>query len=145
MAPATQRADSEPTVGSSPAAVPAVSLHRPDGMVLSTANLYFTSHDALGAHVFRTAQTASPGQEAELYREPPGNRFGDIVFANVGGVFFGYFWAVNSSGQSLIKRVPLTGSDVATVLTPPINDIDIVNSHHNLATDGVNLYWQDVS
>jgi hypothetical protein len=48
-----------------------VSLRRPGGMILSTGNLYFTSHDELGAHVFRTAQTSSPGQEAELYREPP--------------------------------------------------------------------------
>ena len=28
------------------------------------------------------------------------------------------------------------------MLTPPVNDIDIVNSYHNLATDGVSLYWQ---
>jgi hypothetical protein len=31
------------------------------------------------------------------------------------------------------------------VLTPDLDDIDIVNSHHNLATDGVNLYWQELS
>jgi hypothetical protein len=62
----------------------------------------------------------------------------------VGGTFFGYFFA-ESFGQATIKRILLTGSQVATVLIPPINDIDIVNSHHNLATDGVNLYWQDVS
>jgi hypothetical protein len=122
-----------------------VSFHQPAGMVLSTANLYFTSNDAQGAHVFRTAQTGHPGQEAELYHEPPGNRFGDIVFANVGGQFYGYFWAADSSGHSFIKRVPLSGSPVATVLTPPINDIDIINSHHNLATDGVQLYWQQAS
>ena len=65
---------------------PVVSFHQPDGMILSTGNLYFTSHDALGAHVFRTAQTSSPGQEIDCISEPPGNRFGDIVFANVGGV-----------------------------------------------------------
>jgi hypothetical protein len=123
----------------------AITLRQPGGMILSTANLYFTSHDELGAHVYRTAQTSSPGQEAELYREPPGNRFGDIVFANVGGVFYGYFWVVNNSGRSFIKRVPLTGAPEAKVLTPPQPDIDIVNSHHNLVTDGVSLYWQDVS
>lgn len=127
------------------AAQPLVSFHAPDGMILSTGNIYFTSHDAAGAHVFRTGQTSIPGQEFEIYRELPGNRFGDIVFANVGGVFFGYFFAENSSGQVTIKRILLTGSLVATVLTPPINDIDIVNSHHNLATDGAYLYWQDVS
>ena len=121
-----------------------VSYHRPDGMILSTGNLYFTSHDVFGAHVFRMAQTSIPGQEIELYHEPVGNRFGDIVFANVGGVYYGYFWA-QSGGNATIKRILLTGSQVATVLTPPINDIDIVNSHHNLATDGVGLYWQEAS
>lgn len=122
-----------------------ISRRRPDGMILSTGNLYFTSHDALGAQVFRTGQTSRAGEEIKLYSEPPGNRFGDIVFAQVGGVYFGYFFARNSVAGVFIKRVPLTGSSVATVLTPPLTNIDIVNSHHNLATDGVNLYWQDVS
>jgi glucuronoarabinoxylan endo-1,4-beta-xylanase len=122
-----------------------VSIHQPDGMILSTGNIYFTSHDAAGAHVLRTAQTSTPGQEIELYREGPGNRFGDIVFAKIGDVYYGYFWTTNSTGKSIIKRILLTGSKVATVLTPALNNIDIVNSHHNLATDGVNLYWQDVS
>jgi len=124
---------------------PFVSFHKPDGMILSTGNIYFTSHDAFGAHVFRTGQTSIPGQEIELYHEPPGNQFGDIVFADVGGVYYGYFFAVNSLAQYTIKRILLTGSQVATVLTPAFNNIEIVNSHHNLATDGVNLYWQDVS
>jgi hypothetical protein len=114
-------------------------------MILSTGNIYFTSHDAAGAHVFRTGQTSTPGQEIELYKEGPGNRFGDIVFAKIGDIYYGYFWATNSTGKSSLKRILLTGSKVATVLTPALNNIDIVNSHHNLATDGVNLYWQDVS
>ena len=130
----------EPSVASA-----VVSFHAPDGMILSTGNIYFTSHDSAGAHVFRTSQTSIAGQEIELYHEPPGSRFGDIVFANVGGTFFGYFFADNGFGQATIKRILLTGSQIAMVLTPPINNIDIVNSHHNLATDGVNLYWQDVS
>jgi glucuronoarabinoxylan endo-1,4-beta-xylanase len=122
-----------------------VSLHKPDGMILSTGNIYFTSHDAAGAHVFRTAQTSTPGQEIELYSEGPGNRFGDIVFAKIGGVYYGYFWAMKNTGKSTIKRISLTGSTVATVLTPDLDNIDIVNSRHNLATDGVSLYWQDLS
>lgn len=124
---------------------PMVSFRAPDGMILSTGNIYFTTHDAAGAHVFRTGQTSLPGQEIEIYHEPPGSRFGDIVFANVGGVFFGYFFATNGSGSATIKRILLTGSAVAAVLTPPINDIDIANSHHNLVTDGAFLYWQDGS
>jgi O-glycosyl hydrolase len=122
-----------------------VSLHQPDGLILSTGNIYFTSHDAAGAHVFRTAQTSTPAQEIELYSEGLGNRFGDIVFAKIGDEYYGYFWATNGTGKATIKRILLTGSQVATVLTPDLNNIDIVNSHHNLATDGVNLYWQDVS
>lgn len=117
-----------------------------DGMVLSTGNIYFTSHDATGAHVFRTGQTSRPGQEIELYREGGGSRFGDIVWANVGGNFFGYFWVQQSDGTSVIKRIPLAGfSTTAQTLSPPVSNIDIVNSHHNLTTDGHSLYWQDAS
>src|SRR5258708_37913436 len=67
-----------------------VSSRKPDGLILSTGNLYFTSPDAAGATVWRTAQSSIPGQEGVLYWEP-GARFGDIVFAQVDGSFFGYF------------------------------------------------------
>ena len=66
------------------------------------------------------------------------------VDRRVGGVYYGYFFA-QTSGGAVIKRLLLTGSPTATVLTRPINNIDIVNSHPNLVTDGVNLYWQDGS
>ncbi|MBI3941420.1 MAG: hypothetical protein HY326_00275 [Chloroflexi bacterium] len=116
-----------------------VSTRKPDGMILSTGNLYFTSHDASTASVWRTAQSSSPGQEILLYSEP-GARFGDIVFAQVNGVYWGYFFAENASGLS-IKRVSLTGGAATTLAT--ITNVDIANSHRNLVTDGVNLYWQD--
>jgi hypothetical protein len=116
-----------------------VSFRKPDGLILSTGNLYFTSHDAAGAAVWRTSQTSVAGQETVLYWEP-GARFGDIVFAQVGGAFFGYFFASNASGLT-IKRVSLTGGP-ATVLTT-ITNVDIGNSHRNLLTDGVSLFWQD--
>ena len=116
-----------------------VSFRKPDGLILSTGNLYFTSHDAAGATVWRTSQTSVPGQETVLYWEA-GARFGDIVFAQVGGAFFGYFFVQNASGIT-IKRVSLTGGP-ATVLTT-VTNVDIANSHRNLVTDGVNLYWQD--
>jgi hypothetical protein len=117
-----------------------VSFRKPDGLILSTGNLYFTSHDGATASVWRTAQGASSGQEMLLYSEP-GARFGDIVFAQVDGVWWGYFWAQTAVGGA-IKRVPLTGG-TATTLTTATN-IDVVNSHRNLLADGVNLYWQDV-
>jgi hypothetical protein len=121
-----------------------VSFRKPDGLILSEGNLYFTSHDAAGAAVWRTSQTSIPGQETVLYWEQ-GAIFGDIVFAKVDGVFFGYFFAEkpppNFTGI-MIKRIPLTGG-TATVLANAGGNIDIENSHRNLVTDGVNLYWQD--
>lgn len=121
-----------------------VSFRKPDGMILSEGNLYFTSHDAAGATVWRTAQTSSPGQETVLYWEA-GATFGDIVFAKVDGNFFGYFFAFRRSNRSeiTIKRVPLTGGTAIVLAT--LKDIDVENDHRNLLTDGVNLYWQDVS
>ena len=118
-----------------------VSFRKPDGLILSTGNLYFTSHDAAGAAVWRTAQSSIPGQEGVLYWEQ-GARFGDIVFAQVDGVFFGYFFATSGFGAEItIKRVPLAGG-TATVLAT-LTNVDVANSHRNLITDGVNLYWQD--
>jgi hypothetical protein len=118
-----------------------VSNRKPDGLILSTGNLYFTSHDASGAQVFRAAQSSSPGQEIVLYHEP-GARFGDIVYALVDGIWFGYFLAERANVIT-IKRVPLTGGAGTTLTT--VTNVDIANSHRNLVTDGVNLYWQDVN
>lgn len=119
-----------------------VSMRKPDGLILSEGNIYFTSHDASLATVWRTAQGSSPGQESVLYCEPNAV-FGDIVFAKVNGDFFGYFLATTKTGAPItIKRVPLTGG-TATVLANVGNNIDVANSHRNLVTDGVNLYWQD--
>ena len=81
-----------------------IAQHVADGMVLSTANIYFTAHDNAGARVFRTAQSATPGQEAELCQEL-NCRFGDIVFANVDDVFYGYFFAL-ADGSSDAQTAP---------------------------------------
>lgn len=126
-----------------PAASPTphlISLRKPDGLILSTGNVYFTSHDAAGATVWRTSQTSIPGQETVLYWEP-GAKFGDIVFAQVDGAFFGYFFALKA-GVLTIRRVSLTGGPATVLATIPTN-VDIENSHRNLITDGVNIYWQD--
>lgn len=116
-----------------------VSSRKPSGLILSTGNLYFTSHDAAGAAVWRTSQTAVPGQESILYWEQ-GAKFGDIVFAQVNGAFFGYFFA-EKGGVISIKRVPLSGGNATTLVN--VTSIDIANSRRNLVTDGINLYWQD--
>lgn len=119
-----------------------ISLRKPDGMILSTGNLYFTSHDATRATVWRTSQTSSPGQETALFSEP-GALFGDIVFAKVDGAFFGYFLAMKA-GVITIRRVSLTGGPAMILATIP-NSLAIDQSRRNLVTDGVNIYWQDVS
>jgi hypothetical protein len=116
-----------------------VCFRRPDGLILSTGNLYFTSHAASTASVWRAAQSAIPGQEILLYSEADA-RFGDIVFAEVDGAFFGYFFA-EKGGVITIRRVPLTGGAATVVAT--VTNVDVANSHRNLVTDGVNLYWQD--
>jgi hypothetical protein len=127
-----------------------VSFRQPDGLILSTGNLYFTSHDANTAAVWRAAQGSSPGQEILLYSEA-GARFGDIVYAQVDGTWWGYFFATKTgkAGNITIKRVALTGGAAIDLPTVPpttaITDIDVANSHRNLVTDGVNLYWQDVN
>jgi hypothetical protein len=118
-----------------------VSSRKPDGLILSTGNIYFTSHNASGATVWRTSQTSIPGQERLLYAES-GSTFGDIVFAQVNGVFFGYFFAKNGAIIT-IKRVPLAGGPAITLKY--VNGVDVDNTHRNLVTDDVNLYWQDVS
>jgi hypothetical protein len=118
-----------------------VSYRKPDGFILSTGNLYFTYHDAATASVWRAAQTAVPGQEILLYSEP-GAVFGDIVFAQVGGAWWGFFFSTAPGGSAVIKHVPLTGGAAAVLTT--VNNVDIANSHRNLVTDGTNLYWQDV-
>jgi hypothetical protein len=54
----------------SPSISQLVSYRKPDGLILSTGNLYFTYHDAATASVWRAAQSAVPGQEILLYSEP---------------------------------------------------------------------------
>jgi hypothetical protein len=121
-----------------------VSSRQPDGLVLSTGNVYFTSHDASSATVWRTGRTSQHGQEIALYVEP-GGRFGDIVFAQVNGVWFGYFFDQRPGGVVTIKRVPLAGGPaVDLAFSPPVSNIDVASTHHNLVTDGTTLYWQEV-
>jgi hypothetical protein len=93
----------------SPSTSELVSYRNPDGLISSTGDLYFTYHDATTASVWRAAQSALPGQEIQLYSEPCA-RFGDIIFAQVDGTFWEYFFSTNGGATATIKRVPLTGS-----------------------------------
>lgn len=73
-----------------------------DGMVLSTGNLYFTTHDITGATVYRAAQSASPGEASKL-AHLAGATFGDIVFAQDGAEFFAYFLETDAEGSTIRK------------------------------------------
>jgi hypothetical protein len=127
----------------------AVSFRKPTGMILATGSgLYFTSREGTTAHVWRTTQSATPGQEVSVYAED-GTTFGDIVYTRTGGIDTGYFFARKdtppSDGIITIKRVPLAGG--AAVDLPMTNhkifNVDILSSHRNLVTDGVFLFWQE--
>ena len=133
--------EGEGEVGSTSAALTSglVATRPVDGIVMSTGNIYFTSHDATGASVWRTAQTSSPGQELPLYTEA-GARFGDIVWAQVGGIYWGYFLA-QVGGTTTVRRVSLAGGS-ASVLATVSGNIDIANTHRNLVTDGTSLFFQ---
>ncbi|HTQ41504.1 MAG TPA: hypothetical protein VMI75_02030 [Polyangiaceae bacterium] len=141
----------------------------PDGITYSTGNVYFTTHHTglivygggagAGAEpstalrlplittssVMRTSKYSVPGQEITLWSEQ-GSRFGDIVWALVGGNYYGYFLSQNlSTSVVTIKRVPLAGGTAVDIAGGIGTDIDIVNGHHLLDTDGTNLYWQDAT
>ena len=142
-----------------------VSSRQPDGLIVSTGNIYFTTHDRCGGHVWRTGQTSSPGQEIQIYGDSF-SQFGDIVYAKIGNDFFGYFFAaggrfahacdvkngapaaargaaVNGSLFTTysIRRIPLAGGPAVTLKV--LSNLDIEKSHRNLVTDGYFLYWQD--
>lgn len=140
----------------------------PDGITYSTGNVYFTTHHTgliiyggaepvaepstalrlpliTTASVMRTGKYSVPGQEITLWSEQ-GSRFGDIVWALVGGTYYGYFLSQNvSTAQVTIKRVPLAGGTAVDIAGGIGTDIDIVNGHHLLDTDGTSLFWQDAT
>jgi hypothetical protein len=120
-----------------------ISYRKPHGLIVSTGNLYFTAQDGNTGAVWRCSQSAGPGQELLLWSEPEAI-FGDITFAQVDGVWWGYFFRASpSTGLASIRRVPLAGG-AASDINPHVENVDVVNSHRNLVNDGVNLYWQDV-
>ncbi|HEY1587966.1 MAG TPA: hypothetical protein VGH63_19840, partial [Polyangia bacterium] len=100
----------------------AVANMSPSGVVESTGNLYWTENTRATrlrqytASVYRSSKTSNPGQETVLYSESSIGSpvtFGNITFALVDGVFYGYFVASYSTG-SIIKRVPLAGGSAQT-------------------------------
>ena len=118
----------------------------PSGLVESTGNLYWTRNYSTAlprnyvAQVYRAAKTNVPGQETVLYQESSFSpfSFGNITFANVGGVWYGYFVASYRLGGAHIKRVPLDGSSPAITLG---SGASFVSAGSPLFTDGSYLYF----
>lgn len=118
----------------------------PSGLVESTGNLYWTRNYATAlprnyyAQVYRAAKTNVPGQETVLYQESNFSpfSFGNITFANVGGVWYGYFVANYRFGGTHIKRVPLDGSSGAVTLG---SGASFISAGSPLLTDGSYLYF----
>jgi hypothetical protein len=135
--------------GSASAATTTLANSKPDGLIPSTGNLYWTSDSHVvrlsGAiytgHVWRASKSNVPGQERQLYSESetfPVD-FESITWALVDGQYYGYFVAnYPSLGISQIKQVSLAGGAAATLATSPssIGSRDLVN-------DGSFLYWAD--
>jgi hypothetical protein len=118
----------------------------PSGVVESTGNLYWTRNRSTvfprsySAQVYRAAKTNVPGQETILYQESSIEpfSFGNITFANVGGVWYGYFIATYRIGGTVIKRVPLDGSSAAVTLG---SAGQWASAGSPLQTDGTYLYY----
>ena len=119
------------------------------GLVSSTGNLYFTNFGInefgpSAASFYRTGKYSAPGSEGLLYNElgPAYFDFGNVVWAKVNGIYYGYFVAnYDRSGSpriSEIKRVPLGGGPPVILAQSPAY-IGV----GDLATDGVSLFWAD--
>ena len=116
------------------------------GLVESTGNLYWTqnsfSQDTFRwtGRVYRAAKTSSPGQEAAIYTEGGtwGSSFGNITFANLNGIWYGYFLATYRAGGTYIKRVPLDGSTGAVILGGTTSP---ASASSPLLSDGTYLYF----
>jgi hypothetical protein len=118
------------------------------GLVSSTGNLYFTNFGInefgpSSASFYRTGKYSTPGSEGLLYSElgPAYFDFGNVVWAYVGGNYYGYFVAnYDRSGIRIseIKRVPLGGGPPVMLAQSPAY-IGV----GDLATDGSTLFWAD--
>jgi hypothetical protein len=125
----------------------------PSGVVESTGNLYWTRNTLSGGaapggslplrwtgRVYRAGKTSAPGQETVLYSETGsgfGSSFGNITFANYGGVWYGYFLAT-SFGGTVVKRVPLDGSSPAITFGDAPS---LASASSPLLSDGMYLYF----
>ena len=124
-----------------------LSYTQPARLIQSTGNLYWTANQTQNgvsqADVFRASKDNEPGQESILYQQSQSANspvdFGAITYANVGGIWYGYFVANHpAEAESQIMRVPLAGGAAVVLATSPevVGDRDLV-------TDGSYLYWAD--
>jgi hypothetical protein len=122
-----------------------------DGLITSTGNMYWTNYwnDELsgtnGAALMRASKSNTPGHESTLYSESGTSYlfFGSVVWALVGGNYYGYFsanYTVNGAEVSYIKRVSLAGGSAVKLAQSPAY-IGV----RDLATDGSYIYWVDAA
>jgi len=149
----------ETPVASAATGTTTLSYTHPERLIQSTGNLYWTNDSAstivqggilreeYSAAVYRASKNNQPGQEQVLYQESQTGGFGttrsvdfqDITYAEVGGIWYGYFVAnYPFQNESQIKRVPLTGGPAVVLATSPA-----VIGNRDLLTDGSFLYWAD--
>ncbi len=130
-----------------PGAAGTLSYSHPDRLLQSTGNLYWTadqtSDGTYQAAVYRASKSNVPGQETILYQESAATPvdFEAITYAEVGGIWYGYFVAnYPSQNESQIKRVPLAGGAAVVLATSPA-----AIGTRDLVTDGSSLYWADAA
>jgi hypothetical protein len=121
----------------------------PTGLIASTGNLYWTQNSfsrllpyTYTARVYRAAKTNTPGQETILYSETSHSpvSFGNITYAMVDGVWYGYFVATYGT-TSQIKRVPLAGGSAVTIGSTS----QTISPTSQIFADGTNLYFSDAN
>jgi hypothetical protein len=119
----------------------------PSGVVQSTGNLYWTRNEGSTGfpirwtgRVYRAGKDNVPGHETVLYSESGGlgASFGNITFANDGGVWYGYFLASYFRSGTYIKRVPLDGSSPAITFGQAPSS---ASAGSQLLSDGMYLYY----
>src|SRR5215831_511323 len=120
------------------------------GNLYLTSNFYFRGSKTWEGDIFRTAKTNNNnwGQVATLYLERSPNffYFGNITYALVDNVWYGYFVANYDSSSpnnySVIKRVRLDGGAPAVTIGPSPQSID---RESQLFSDGAYLYFIDAN
>jgi hypothetical protein len=110
--------------------------------VQSTGNLYWVVNTInefgpSSSSVYRAAKTGQPGTERLLYRENGRSFFGDLAYAKVGGIWYGYVSVRDNQPNERIVRFRLDGGGQPRTVVTSANRIG------DLKSDGASLFWAD--